>query len=104
MPSPGNTAANRGRNLRQANSAQAQRLAHLVNYEFDVRKREVKWSNWSDATFRVLGRNPSNKAPTLEEYMQWVHPEDRDVSRPNRNVPFSSPVEVSPLVLLFVGL
>lgn len=78
MPSPGNTAANRGRNLRQANSAQAQRLAHLVNYEFDVRKREVKWSNWSDATFRVLGRNPSNKAPTLEEYMQWVHPEDRD--------------------------
>ena len=26
------------------------------------------------------------------------------MSRPNRNVPFSGPVEVSPLVLLFVGL
>ena len=77
MPSPGNTAANRGRNLRQANSAQAQRLAHLVNYEFDVRKREVKWSNWSDATFRVLGRSPANDAPTFEEFMQWVHPTDR---------------------------
>ena len=77
----------------ESNLAQAQRLAHLVNYEFDVDKKEVQWSNWSDATSRILGRGrsigsgqsttrgPSRREPTFEQYMEWVHPQDRDAVR-----------------------
>ena len=62
----------------ESNLAQAQRLAHLVNYEYDVKKQEVKWSNWSSETFRILGQGSSKQEPTFKEYIQWIHPEDRD--------------------------
>ncbi len=91
----------------ESNLAQAQRSAHLVNYEFDVEKQEVQWSNWSDATFRILGRDPSmthgpsREQPTFEQYMEWVHPEDREVlqEQVQKAIPKETPLDSNYRVL-----
>ena len=62
----------------QGSLAEAQRLAHLGNYAFEVPAGEVRWSR---ETFRILGMDPSQGEPTIEEYMQLVHPDDRALVR-----------------------
>jgi len=58
----------------EARLAEAQRLAHLGSYEFDMSTGESKWS---DETYRMLGLDPSWDKPSLEEFVRAVHPEDR---------------------------
>jgi PAS domain S-box-containing protein len=56
----------------------AEHLAHLGNYEFEVPDGEVVWSA---ETFSIVGRDPSKGEPTLEEYYQITHPDDREFTR-----------------------
>ncbi|MHB9130053.1 MAG: PAS domain-containing sensor histidine kinase [Armatimonadota bacterium] len=58
----------------QARLAEAQGLAHLGNYEFGIPTGPVVWSA---ETFRIVGREPEETAPTIDQYMQIVHPDDR---------------------------
>lgn len=58
----------------EARLAEAQRLAHLGSYEFDLHTGETKWS---EETYRMLGMDPSWDKPSLEEFVRMVHPEDR---------------------------
>jgi PAS domain S-box-containing protein len=55
--------------------AEAQRIAHLGVWEWDVASGEV---SWSDELFRIYGVAPSEYRPSYEGYMSRVHPEDRD--------------------------
>ncbi|MGH2656422.1 MAG: PAS domain S-box protein [Actinomycetota bacterium] len=55
--------------------AEAQRLARVGSWEFDVRSGVT---TWSDELFRLYGEEPGSFVPTLESWLARVHPEDRD--------------------------
>jgi PAS domain S-box-containing protein len=59
----------------EARLAEAQRIAHLGNWEWDVKTGEV---SWSDETFRTYGYEPQEFVPTFEKLMEVVHPDDRE--------------------------
>src|SRR5580704_5016738 len=53
--------------------AEGQRLAHMGSWAFNAAGFEY----WSSELFRIHGLEPSDKPPTVEEYLALVHPEDR---------------------------
>jgi PAS domain S-box-containing protein len=53
---------------------EAQRLACTGGWALNA----VGFEYWSAQLFEICGLNPGDKAPTIPEYMQLVHPEDRD--------------------------
>src|SRR5438034_5440216 len=53
---------------------EGQRLAHMGSWAFSA----AGFDYWSPELFRIHGLAPSGKAPTVEEYMRLVHPEDRE--------------------------
>jgi diguanylate cyclase (GGDEF)-like protein/PAS domain S-box-containing protein len=54
--------------------AQAQALARLGSWEWDVATDEL---SWSDEHFRLLGLEPGSCEPSVERFIAAVHPEDR---------------------------
>jgi PAS domain S-box-containing protein len=53
--------------------AEGQRLAHMGSWTFDT----GGFVSWSSELFRIHGLEPAGKAPSIPEYMAFVHPEDR---------------------------
>src|SRR6266478_3914747 len=53
---------------------EGQRLAHMGSWAFNA----VGFDYWSPELFRIHGLDPNRKAPTVDEYMALVHPEDRE--------------------------
>src|SRR6266571_3008914 len=53
---------------------EGQRLAHMGSWAFNA----AGFDYWSPELFRIHGLDPSGKAPTVDEYMALVHPEDRE--------------------------
>ncbi|HEY9596476.1 MAG TPA: PAS domain S-box protein [Cyanophyceae cyanobacterium] len=60
--------------------AEAQRIAHLGNWSFDILTQEI---SWSDEAFRIYGLDPSQPEPTYEQLLQQTHPDDRDLFQRN---------------------
>lgn len=58
--------------------AEAHRLAHVGGWEFDVRREATLWS---DELFRLYGEEPGAFEPTLESWLERVHPDDREEVR-----------------------
>jgi diguanylate cyclase (GGDEF)-like protein/PAS domain S-box-containing protein len=58
--------------------AEAQRLARLGSWEWDVRSGEAWWSN---ETFRIYGFEPGTLVPSLAKVMELVHPADKELLR-----------------------
>ncbi|HEU5255511.1 MAG TPA: sigma 54-interacting transcriptional regulator, partial [Vicinamibacterales bacterium] len=54
--------------------AEGQRLAHSGSWTFT----SAGFEHWSPELFAIHGLDPTKKAPTLEEYMALVHPDDRE--------------------------
>src|SRR5882724_7484958 len=54
--------------------AEGQRLARTGSWAFNA----AGFDYWSPELFRIYGLDPSGKAPTVEEYMELVHPDDRE--------------------------
>jgi PAS domain S-box-containing protein len=54
--------------------AQAQRIAHVGSWEWQVDSGEVRWS---DELYRVFGLSPREFEPSLQSYLERVHPADR---------------------------
>jgi PAS domain S-box-containing protein len=54
--------------------AKAQALAEIGNWEWELRTREV---SWSDQMFRILGAEPAALPPSLKAVLERIHPEDR---------------------------
>jgi PAS domain S-box-containing protein len=59
----------------EARLADAQRIAHLGVWDWDIRHGQLIWS---DELYRIYGVSPSEYTPSYEGYMMRVHPEDRD--------------------------
>jgi PAS domain S-box-containing protein len=55
--------------------AEAQRIAHLGNWDWDVANDQVFWS---DEVYRILGLEPREFPGTYEGFLRSVHPDDRE--------------------------
>ena len=58
----------------EAQLADAQQLAALGSWEWDVVSNEV---TWSPELYRILGRDPDRSPASFEGYFEAVHPSDR---------------------------
>src|SRR4030095_12898033 len=54
--------------------AEGQRLVHMGSWAFDA----AGFDYWSPELFRMHGLEPASKAPTVQEYLDCVHPQDRE--------------------------
>ncbi|MGE0644990.1 MAG: PAS domain S-box protein [Nitrospira sp.] len=58
----------------RANLDQAQALAHVGSWEWDI---ETGAEIWSDEQFRIFGYVPRTITPTISTFQEALHPEDR---------------------------
>ena len=61
---------------RTASLTDAQRIAHLGNWEWDVINNTV---NWSDEMYRIFGYAPQQIDASYEAFLDAVQPEDRQL-------------------------
>jgi PAS domain S-box-containing protein len=61
---------------REASLAEAQRIARLGNWEWNIVTNEL-W--WSDEIYRIFGVSPMQFKATYETFLDLVHPDDRDL-------------------------
>ena len=54
---------------------EAQRVANLGHWEFNIVENKL---TWSDEVYRIFNFKPQEFEPTYEAYMERIHPEDRD--------------------------
>lgn len=59
---------------RELRLSQAQDIADIGNWTFDL---ETNSLNWSDECYRIFGLSPENDI-TYERFLECVHPEDRE--------------------------
>jgi len=67
-------------NLRKSKDSlsEAQRIAHLGNWEWNIQTNEMYWS---DEIYRIFGSVPQEFAPTYEAFVNFVHPDDREKAK-----------------------
>lgn len=58
--------------------AQAQRIAHVGNWVWEITTGEV---TWSDELYRIHGLEPQSEQITLATATEFMHPDDRDETR-----------------------
>jgi formate hydrogenlyase transcriptional activator len=54
--------------------AEGQRLAHMGSWAFDA----AGFDYWSPELFQIYGLEPASTAPTVEVFLDCLHPEDRE--------------------------
>ncbi|MCC6507858.1 MAG: PAS domain-containing protein, partial [Pirellulaceae bacterium] len=52
---------------------ETQSLARVGSFEWDIRSNELRWS---EILYDIFGVAPENFSPTLDAYLQFVHPDD----------------------------
>lgn len=55
--------------------AEAQRIAHLGNWDWDIVNNNLQWS---DEIYRIFGLEPQQFGATYEAFLNCVHTDDRD--------------------------
>jgi len=55
--------------------AEAQKMAHIGNWDWNLITDEM---HWSKETYRIFGLSPRKFAPTYNEYLNFIHPDDRE--------------------------
>jgi PAS domain S-box-containing protein len=55
--------------------AEAQKMAHIGNWEWDVATDKAYWS---EEMYCIFKRDPQKLAPSLNEYLSYIHPDDLD--------------------------
>lgn len=62
------------RTLGQLNDAQ--RIANLGSFYWDLERDEI---SWSQQMYRIFEKDPSTYQPKVDELLQLIHPDDREV-------------------------
>ncbi|MDH5556016.1 MAG: PAS domain-containing protein, partial [Alphaproteobacteria bacterium] len=57
------------------NLKNAQRIANIGSWEWDIETNEERWS---DQNYRIYGLEPNSIQPDGYTFLEYVHPEDRD--------------------------
>lgn len=71
---------------------EAQRIAHMGNWYWDIISNELKWS---DEIYRIFGLLPQQFSATYDAFLQIVHPDDRQAVQKGvdealyKNIPYS---------------
>ncbi|WP_440947659.1 PAS domain S-box protein [Methanosarcina sp. T3] len=55
--------------------AEAQKMAHIGNWSWDIVTGETYWSQ---GLYRIFGLNPQQLSTTYNDFLGYVHPDDRD--------------------------
>ncbi|MGB9927783.1 MAG: PAS domain S-box protein, partial [Methanosarcina sp.] len=55
--------------------AEAQRMAHLGNWDWNLLTGEVYWS---EEMYHIFGRSPTKPGTNYKELLNYIHPKDRD--------------------------
>ncbi|KKH94437.1 histidine kinase, partial [Methanosarcina sp. 1.H.T.1A.1] len=55
--------------------AEAQKMAHIGNWYWDIATDKTYWS---EEMYSIFGRDPQELAPSYNEYLSYIHPDDRD--------------------------
>ena len=61
---------------------EAQRIAQLGNWEWNIQANKIFWS---EQIYRIFGVDPQEFSVTYEAFVQRVHPEDRDTVQQSVN-------------------
>ncbi|MFZ5906669.1 MAG: PAS domain S-box protein [Nitrospirota bacterium] len=56
--------------------AEAQKIAHLGNWDWDIRTNELYWS---EEIYSIFGLTPGQFASTYDAFLSSVHPDDRQL-------------------------
>ncbi len=56
--------------------AEAQRIAHIGNWYWDIITNDVFWS---DEIYRIFGLSPGEIFPSRSNFLSFIHPEDRQM-------------------------
>src|SRR5579884_911916 len=59
----------------EARLAEAQRIAHLGSWEWDVLQDRI---TWSDELYRIYGLAPQQFQATFAAFLECIHPDDRE--------------------------
>ena len=54
---------------------EAQQLAHIGSWEWDVLTNKIEWS---DELYRIYGLTPQEFKADYENYLKYIHPDDRE--------------------------
>src|SRR5262249_14707841 len=73
--------------------AEGQRLAHMGSWAFNP----DRFDYWSPELFRMHGLDPAGKAPSVQEYLGCIHPQDHEsmVDLINRLVAEAAPFDAT---------
>jgi PAS domain S-box-containing protein len=55
--------------------SEAQRTAHIGNWNWEIVSNSL---SWSDEIYRIFGVDPQEFGATYEAFMSFIHPDDRD--------------------------
>lgn len=72
------SAAERGLERAHSRLAEAQHVARIGSWDWDVWRNRV---TWSDELYRLFGFEPQSFAVTYDTFMDLVHPDDREALR-----------------------
>lgn len=61
--------------LSKESLAEAQQIAHVGNWEWNVKTHEL---SWSDEIYRIFGLHPDRVRLTYKAFFEAVHPDDRE--------------------------
>lgn len=61
--------------ISEASLANAQRIAHIGNWDWDIVTNELLWS---DEIYRIFGVAPQEFGATYDAFIGYVHPDDRE--------------------------
>ena len=73
--------------------AEAQRLTHSASWAWNTRTQETFWSA---EMYRILGYDSENRKPSLADFFERVHPEDRSMIEQRRQAESTQPGLLDP--------
>ena len=67
--------AEKKRRINEARLAEAETIAHMGSWEWDIASNKMYWSK---ETFRILGVNPNHTQATLETFLSHINPQQKE--------------------------
>jgi PAS domain S-box-containing protein len=81
--------------------AEAQRMAHIGNWEWNIATDKAYWS---EEMYRIYGRNPQDLAPSLNEFINYIESDDQEyVINAFKKGPRKEPFSIDYRIILASG-
>lgn len=86
----------------QYSLARAQEIAHIGNWEWNIGKNEMRWS---DEIFHIFGLSEKRKSLNIEDFMNFIHTDDREFVKVSLNdaLYHKKPLNIDHRIVAFDG-